>query len=217
MEMNRELWELPCKCTSSTLVSGGPFPVARWIITMFLPRVRVLMWGAFGPPQVLFMAMIYSLKEQTAPDKTIWFLIDLVTSQFTMHIYINTYDETDEKLKKSLAILVLDYLVLKKTLKSLRYMWNKTTFGSSCLLHCRYRRSGCIAYLKSHSAPPLQNSAVFPAWLIVWVTDMLLTLFGDEHKQRHTSRDTHTQVTVKYLLKTQVSNFQTFLCLMRQQ
>lgn len=65
MEMNRELWERPCKCTSTTLVSGGPFPVARWIITMFLPRVRVLMWGAFGPPQVLFMAMIYSLKEQT--------------------------------------------------------------------------------------------------------------------------------------------------------
>lgn len=69
MEMNGELWEQSCKCTSTTLVSGGPFPVARWIITMFLPRVRVLMWGAFGPPQVLFMAMIYSLKEQTETDK----------------------------------------------------------------------------------------------------------------------------------------------------
>ena len=69
MEMNRELWERPCKCTSTTLVSGGPFPVARWIITMFLPGVRVLMWGAFGPPQVLFMAMIYSLKEQTGARK----------------------------------------------------------------------------------------------------------------------------------------------------
>lgn len=73
MEMNWELWEWPCKCTSTTFVSGGPFPVARWIMTMFLPRVRVLMWGAFGPPQVLFTAMIYSLKEQTGPDKTIWF------------------------------------------------------------------------------------------------------------------------------------------------
>lgn len=79
MEMNRELWEWPCKCTSTTLVSGGPFPVARWIITMFLPRVRVLMWGAFGPPQVLFTAMIYPLKEQTGPDKTIWFR-HLITS-----------------------------------------------------------------------------------------------------------------------------------------
>ncbi len=79
MEMNRELWEWPCKCTSTTLVSGGPFPVARWIITTFLPRVRALMWGAFGPPQVLFMATIYPLKEQTGPDKTIWFR-HLITS-----------------------------------------------------------------------------------------------------------------------------------------
>lgn len=109
MEMNRELWEWPCKCTSTTLVSGGPFPVARWIITMFLPRVRVLMWGAFGPPQVLFMAMIYSLKEQTGPDKTIWFG-HLNTSLSTMHANIETYGAAYERLRLSISTLVLGSL-----------------------------------------------------------------------------------------------------------
>lgn len=129
MEMNRELWEPPCKCTSTTLVSGGPFPVARWIITMFLPRVRVLMWGAFGPPQVLFMAMIYSLKEQTGPDKTIWFLIDLITSQFTMHIYINSYDEALEKfLNCSLRLPWSAH-----TFPCLRFEWKKILLFSRLL------------------------------------------------------------------------------------
>lgn len=83
-----ELLEHPCKCTSTTLVSGGPFPVAWWITTMFLPGVRVLMWGACVPPQVHFMATICSLKEQTGTDKIIWF-VNVIMGCLTTHGFLS--------------------------------------------------------------------------------------------------------------------------------